>query len=54
MCIITIMTVDYDGSLKFFCETEPIEERELPEILRVFHKPSMFGTPLFQISTRYV
>ena len=42
------------GSLEFFDSTNPISESELDETLRIFRKPSMFGSKQFKLEVRKV
>ena len=54
MYTIEIYTIIPGCAPEFFTATEPLAASELDETLRVFRKPSMFGSRNFKIKVRKV
>ena len=46
------ITVSKDGMV--FAETEPVPAEELPGLLKIMEKPSMFGAQGFRVSIERV
>ena len=47
-----VITVSRDGEV--FVETQPVKANELAGLLEIIEKPSMFGSPGFQVTIQRV